>query len=91
MPMPINTLIQLLNRHTFGLFTAIKRYCEFADRQARNEADLLFLGLGPIGLMALLIALLPPWLGITITLIFMVPAAYAVILILARYSERSPK
>ncbi|MGS0755530.1 conjugal transfer protein TrbO [Roseateles sp. GG27B] len=89
MPMPMNALIQLLNRHTFGLFTAIKRYCDFADRQARNEADLLLLGLGPIGLMALLIALLPKWLGITVALIFMVPAAYAVILTLALYSERS--
>ena len=89
--MPMNTLIQLLNRHTFGLFTAVKRYCEFADQQARNEADLLFLGLGPIGLIALLLMLLPKWLGISFALVLLVPAIYALILILTRYSEMSRK
>ena len=87
----MDALIQLLNRYTFGLFAAVKRYCEFADKHARNEADLLFLGLGPIGLIALLLALLPKWLGIAIALILLVPAIYAAILILAQYSERSRK
>lgn len=87
----MDALIQRLDRYTLGLFSAIRKYCDFANRQARNEADLLFLGLGPIGLISLFLALLPKWLGIATALILLFPAIYAVVLILARYSERSRK
>ena len=87
----METLIQRLDSYTLGLFSAVKKYCDFANRQARNEADLFFLGLGPIGLIGLLLELLPNWLGIAIALILFAPAIYAVILILSCYSERSRK
>ena len=87
----MHPLIHRIDRYAFGLFLAIDKYCAFANKQARNEADLLFLGLGPIGLIASLLVLLPKWLGIALGLILIAPAIYAVILILARHSEWSRK
>ena len=47
------SFINFLNRYAFGLFGLVKAYCDFAGRHARHEADLLFLGISPVVLLAL--------------------------------------
>lgn len=85
------SFINFLNRYAFGFFGLVKAYRDFAGRHARHEADLLFLGIGPVVLLALLLFTLPKWLGVTLAVLLLVPALYAVFIVIRMYAERRTK
>jgi membrane protein implicated in regulation of membrane protease activity len=66
----------------------VRSYCCWAESQAKNNKDFLLLGLGPVFLVALVLWLLPTWLGTLGALIFAVPALYIVFIVLRVYAVR---
>ena len=87
----MGSFINFLNRYAFGFLGLVKAYCDFAGRHARHEADLLFLGIGPVVLLALFLFTLPKWLGVTLAALLLVPALYAVFIVIRMYAERKQK
>ena len=87
----MGSFTNFLNRHAFGFLGLVKAYCDFAGRHARHEADLLFLGIGPVVLLALFLFTLPKWLGATLAVLLLVPALCAVFIVIRMYAERKQK
>jgi hypothetical protein len=79
---------EFMTRYTMGLFGLIKRYCDWAESQAKSRNDLLLLGLGPIGLLGLMLWMLPAWLGKTIALILLAPVLYVAYIVFQHYASR---
>ena len=50
-------------RYTLGVGRLLQAYCKWAEGQAKNQLDLLLLGLGPIFALGLLLWALPAWIG----------------------------
>jgi hypothetical protein len=50
-------------RYTLGVGRLLQAYCKWAEAQAKNQLDLLLLGLGPIFALGLLLWALPAWIG----------------------------
>jgi hypothetical protein len=50
-------------RYTLGVGRLLQAYCKWAESQAKNQLDLLLLGLGPIFALGLLLWALPAWSG----------------------------
>lgn len=69
----------------------MQAYCRWAESQAKSQADFLLLGLGPIFLVALVLSLLPAWLGTLGALILAAPAFYVAFIVLKAYAIRSGK
>lgn len=67
---------EFMRKYAWGFFEAVEDYCKWAESQAKNQSDLFFLTLGPIGFVCLLIWLLPKWLGLAISLILLAPMLY---------------
>lgn len=82
---------EFMRRYTLGFFGLIQAYCGWAESQAQNQKDLLVLGLGPIFLLALVLWLLPVWLGKTLALILLAPALYVVCQVLRAYAVSGRK
>lgn len=77
-----------MRRYTLGFFGLIKDYCDWADSQAKSQADLLMLAFGPLFLLGLVLWLLPAWLGKTIALVLLAPMLYGAFVALQHYSRR---
>lgn len=69
-----------------GLMNA---YCRWAESQAKSNKDFLLLGLGPVFLVALVLWLLPTWLGTLGALVLAVPLVYVAFIVLRAYAIRS--
>ena len=82
---------EFMRRYALGFFGLIQVYCGWAESQAQNQKDLLVLGLGPIFLLALVLWLLPVWLGKTLALILLAPALYVVYQVLRAYAVSGRK
>jgi hypothetical protein len=82
---------EFMKRYTLGFFELIQAYCGWAESQAKNQTDLLLLGLGPIFLIGLVLWLLPVWLGKTLALVLLAPALYVAFVILRAYAGRGRK
>lgn len=67
----------------------MEAYCRWAESQAKNNKDFLLLGLGPLFLVALVLWLLPTWLGTLGALVLAAPALYVVFFVLRAYAIRS--
>lgn len=66
----------------------LQDYCRWADTQANNQKDFLLLGLGPLFLVALVLWLLPAWLGTIAAFVLLLPALYVVFIVLRAYAIR---
>lgn len=84
-------LDELLRRYTLLFFGLIEAYCGWAKSQAKNQADLIVLGLGPVVLLGLALLFLPNWLGKTLALVLLAPTLYVVYMILRVYAVRGRK
>jgi hypothetical protein len=69
----------------------IQAYCRWAESQAKSNTDFLLLGLGPMFLVALVLWLLPAWLGTAGAVILAAPALYVAFIVLRAYAIRSGK
>ncbi|EDB8709776.1 conjugal transfer protein TrbO [Salmonella enterica subsp. enterica serovar Schwarzengrund] len=78
-------------RYTLGLWGCISAYCKWAESQAKNDKDLLVLGIGPVFVLGLLLWSLPGWIGKPIAFILSLPALYLAFLVLRAYSVRTGK
>ena len=78
-------------RYTLGLWGCISGYCKWAKSQAKNDKDLLVLGIGPVFVLGLLLWSLPGWIGKPIAFILSLPALYLAFLVLRAYSVRTGK
>ena len=61
-------------RYTLGVGRLLQAYCKWAEGQAKNQLDLLLLGLGPIFALGLLLWALPAWIGKPIAFVLSLPA-----------------
>lgn len=84
-------LFDFMNRYTIGFVGVVSAYCKWAESQARNQTDLLILGLGPIVLLGLVLWSLPSWIGKPLAFILSLPGLYIIFLVLRAYAERSGK
>ncbi|MGK9145698.1 conjugal transfer protein TrbO [Xanthomonas euvesicatoria] len=78
-------------RYTLGLCGCISSYCKWAESQAKNDKDLLVLGIGPVFALGVLLWSLPGWIGKPIAFILSLPALYMAFLALRAYSVRTGK
>lgn len=78
-------------RYTLGLCGCISSYCKWAESQAKNDKDLLVLGIGPVFVLGVLLWSLPGWIGKPIAFILSLPALYMAFLALRAYSVRTGK
>lgn len=78
-------------RYTLGLWGHISSYCKWAESQAKDDKDLLVLGIGPVFVLGLLLWSLPGWIGKPIALIVLLPALYLAFMVLRAYSIRTGK
>lgn len=69
----------------------MQAYCRWAESQAKSNTDFLLLGLGPVFLVALVLWLLPAWLGTVGAVILAAPALYVAFIVLRAYAIRSGK
>lgn len=69
----------------------IQSYCRWAESQAKSQTDFLLLGIGPVFLVALILWLLPAWLGEIGTLVLLAPALYVVFVVLRAYAIRGDR
>jgi hypothetical protein len=63
-------------------------YCRWLDSQAKSPTDFLLLGLGPLFLIALVLWVLPAWLGEFVALVLVAPALYIAFIVLRAYAVR---
>uniref|UniRef100_UPI003DA16F55 hypothetical protein n=1 Tax=Xanthomonas oryzae TaxID=347 RepID=UPI003DA16F55 len=75
-------------RYTLGVGRLLQAYCKWAEGQAKNQLDLLLLGLGPIFALGLLLWALPAWIGKPIAFVLSLPALYISFLVLRAYAIR---
>lgn len=75
--------------YTLGLGGLINSYCKWAESQAKNDSDLLVLGIGPLFVFALILWSLPSWLGKAISFVLLLPALYLVFIVLRAYAART--
>ena len=78
-------------RYTLGVGRLLQAYCKWAEGQAKNQLDLLLLGLGPIFALGLLLWALPAWIGKPIAFVLSLPALYIIFLVLRAYASRGGK
>jgi Flp pilus assembly protein TadB len=69
----------------------LQAYCRWVDSQAKSNTDFLFLGLGPVLLVAMVLWLLPAWLGTVGAVIAAAPALCVVFIVLRAYAMRIGK
>lgn len=75
-------------RYTLGAGRLLQAYCKWAEGQAKNQLDLLLLGLGPIFALGLLLWALPAWIGKPIAFVLSLPVLYIIFLVLRAYAIR---
>lgn len=75
-------------RYTLGFGRVLHAYCKWAEGQARNQTDLLVMGLGPIFVIGLVLWALPAWIGKPIAFILSLPALYVIFLVLREFAQR---
>jgi len=63
-------------------------YCHWVDAQAHGQNDFLLLGIGPLVLLAVVLWLLPTWLGTIVALVLGVPALCVLFFVLRAYAVR---
>ena len=78
-------------RYTLGVGRLLQAYCKWAEGQAKNQLDLLLLGLGPIFALGLLLWALPAWIGKPFAFVLSLPALYIIFLVLRAYASRGGK
>ena len=66
----------------------MQAYCRWAESQAKSNKDFLLLGLGPVFLVALVLWLLPTWLGTLGAIVLAIPSLYVAFIVLRAYAIR---
>ena len=66
----------------------MQAYCRWAESQAKCNKDFLLLGLGPVFLVALVLWLLPTWLGTLGAIVLAMPSLYVAFIVLRAYAIR---
>ena len=66
----------------------MQAYCRWAESQAKCNKDFLLLGLGPVFLVALVLWLLPTWLGTLGAIVLAIPSLYVAFIVLRAYAIR---
>ena len=67
----------------------MQAYCRWAESQAKSNKEFLLFGIGPVFLVALVLWLLPAWLGTLGALVLAVPSLYVAFIVLRAYAIRS--
>jgi hypothetical protein len=61
-------------------------YCRWLESQAKSPTDFMLLGLGPLFLVALVLWVLPAWLGELGALVLAAPTLYIAFIVLRAYA-----
>lgn len=72
----MSPLLDYLLRYSLAVFNGLVGYCEWAEQSTKDERDLRWLILGPLGLFALAMLALPKWAALLLSAPLMIPIVF---------------